>query len=150
MYNVSEELAASVITVSPWRYRAVGLSETLVPVFTKSQTTVLHIFTAIIHSRSRHWSSAHVMLEFRFSRLSLWRALIFWDVTLYSLVEVYRDIWVTYCLHLQCRRLSQAKCFQNVSDLHTTTNRQVPYESTPFWSYRHTLRTLLCCSSETV
>jgi hypothetical protein len=38
---------------------------------------------------------------------------IFCDVTLYNLVEVYRRFGVTYCLHLQSQKVSQASGTQS-------------------------------------
>jgi hypothetical protein len=37
------------------------------------------------------------------------RSTIFWDITPRSSLKVYQCIGGTYCLHLQCRRLSQAR-----------------------------------------
>jgi len=65
---------------------------------------------------------AIVMWDLMFSQANI----IFWDVTLHSLVAVYWHFIQIYCLHQQQLRREQAYCYQTTR-YHTTANHHLPY-----------------------
>jgi hypothetical protein len=90
-----------------------------------------------------HWvmgrQKQYICLGFEVFTAVVMKSTIFWDITRCSLLNANRRFRGTYCLHLQCRRISHARN-------HRESRWQAELSLSP--AYSSTLKMEAICSSE--
>jgi hypothetical protein len=95
-----------------------------------SENLLVHLWGFLRHSKIFWWDVSFIVFPWRTNSLwpiPLMKRTVFWDVMLYSMVEVYWRFRGTYCLHLQDCKWSQTRSRLTKPQ---TTQHHIPEDNT--------------------